>query len=54
LTNKTEEIQAPSKPHTKSVAKRFPMCIIQLEPVEGASKGIDERQGKLGDENINV
>jgi hypothetical protein len=28
LTNKTEEIQAPSKPRTKSVAKRFPMHIV--------------------------
>jgi hypothetical protein len=43
LTNKTEEIQAPSKLRTKSATKRFPMCIVQLEPVEGERKGIDER-----------
>jgi hypothetical protein len=43
LTNKTEEIQAPNKPRTNSVAKRFPMHIVQLEHVEGASKGIHER-----------
>jgi hypothetical protein len=36
LTNKNEEIQAPSKPCTKSSAKIFPMRTIQLEPVEGA------------------
>jgi hypothetical protein len=29
------------------------MRTIQLEPVEGASKGIDKRQRKLGDENTN-
>jgi chromosome segregation ATPase len=54
LTDKTEEIQAPSKPCTKSSAKRFPMHIVQLELVEGANKGIDERQVELGEENANV
>jgi hypothetical protein len=54
LTNKTEEIQAPSKPRTKSAAKRLLMRIVQLEPVEGARKGIDERWRKSGDENVNV
>jgi hypothetical protein len=30
------------------------MRAIRLEPVEGASKGIDERQRKSSDENMNV
>jgi hypothetical protein len=54
LNNKIEEIQDPSKPCTKSIAKRFPMHTLQLELVEGASKGIDEGKGKSGDENVNV
>jgi hypothetical protein len=39
LTDKTEEIQAPSKPRTKSSAKRFPIPTIQLELVECAKPG---------------
>jgi hypothetical protein len=54
LTNKTEEIQAPCKPHTKSIAKIFPMCTVHIEPVEGARKGINERRVELGEENENV
>jgi hypothetical protein len=54
LTDKNEEIHAPSKLHTKSSAKRFPMHIVQLDLVEGASKGIDERQMELGEENANT
>jgi len=54
LTNKTKEIQATSKPHTKSIGKRFPMRTIRLEPVESASKGIYERHGNSIDENVNV
>jgi hypothetical protein len=30
------------------------MCIVQLEPIEGESKEIDEGQGKSSDENVNV
>lgn len=37
-----------------SSTKRFPIHTIQLELVEGADKGIDERQVKLGEENTNV
>jgi len=54
LTNKNEEIQAPSKPRTKSAAKIFTMHTVRLEPIESASKGIEERQRKSGDENVNV
>jgi hypothetical protein len=53
LTNKNKEIQAPGKLCTKSTFKRFPICIIQLEPVEGESKGIGKGQGELGEENAN-
>jgi len=53
LTDKTEEIQAPSKPHTKSFAKRFPMHIVQLYLFKGANKGVDEIHVELGEENIN-
>jgi hypothetical protein len=54
LTNKNEDIQAPSKLSTKFAAKRFPMRIVQPEPVEGERKGIDERQVEFGEENENV
>jgi hypothetical protein len=54
LTDKTEEIQAPSKPRTKSSAKRFPIHTVQLELVECENKGIDERQVELGEENANT
>jgi hypothetical protein len=30
------------------------MRIIRIEPVEGESKGIDERQRKSGDESMNA
>jgi chromosome segregation ATPase len=39
---------------TNFVSKIFPMRTVQLEPVEGASKGIDERLVDLGEENENV
>ena len=54
LTNKTKEIQAPRKSRTKSSDKRFPMCIVQLELVEGANKGIDERKMDSGEEKVNA
>jgi hypothetical protein len=34
------ETQVPNKPHAKSVAKELLMHAIQLEPVEGTSRGI--------------
>jgi hypothetical protein len=42
LTYKTELIQYPSKPRTKSSAKTFPIHRVQLELVECEKKGIDE------------
>jgi hypothetical protein len=54
LNNKTKEIQVPSKPLTKSSAKRFSMCKVHLDLVEGVNKGIDERQVELGEENVNA
>jgi hypothetical protein len=54
LTDKTEEIQAPSKLRTKCSAKIFPIHTVQLELVEGENKGIDERQVELGEENANT
>jgi hypothetical protein len=53
LTNKTEEIHAPSKMCTKSSAKIFPMHTIQLERIEGENKGIDQIQVELGEESAN-
>ena len=54
MTDKIEEIQDPSKLHTKSSAKRFPIHTVQLELVEGENKGIDERHVELGEENANT
>jgi uncharacterized coiled-coil DUF342 family protein len=54
LTNKTKQIQAPSKLHTKSASKIFPIHNIQLEHVEGARKEIDERREELREENENI
>jgi hypothetical protein len=54
LIDKTEEIQAPSKPCTKSYANRFPIQTVHLELVEGENKEIDERQVELGEENENT
>jgi hypothetical protein len=31
------EAQAPSEPHTKSVAEKLLMCVVWLEPVKGSS-----------------
>jgi hypothetical protein len=53
LTNKTEEIQAPVNRAPNPLPRDFPYT-IQLELVECAYKGIDERQVELGEENANT
>jgi hypothetical protein len=48
LIKKPEETQAPNEPHTQSVAEKLLMRVVRLEPVEGSSQGISERQEKVG------
>jgi hypothetical protein len=48
LIKKPEETQAPSEPHTQSAAERLLMHVVQLEPVEGSSRGIGERRRRSG------
>jgi hypothetical protein len=54
FTDETEEIQAPSKPRTRSSARRFPIPTIQPELVECANQGIDEKKVELGEEDANT
>jgi len=54
LIRKPEESQAPSESHTYSIAEKLFMCVVQLEPVEGSSRGISERQRRPGTKNMEV
>jgi hypothetical protein len=54
LIKKPEETQAPNEPRTQSFAEKLLMCVVQLEPIEGSSRGISERQRRPGTENMEV
>jgi hypothetical protein len=54
LIKKPEETQAPNEPHTQSAAEKLLMHVVRLEPVEGSSRGISERQRRSGTENMEV
>jgi hypothetical protein len=47
--NVPKETQAPSKPLTRSYARRFPIPTVQIEFVEFSAQEIDEEQVKPGE-----
>ena len=46
LTNEPKETQAPSKPHTRSFARRCPIPIVQIESAKFIAHNIDEKKVK--------
>jgi hypothetical protein len=54
FTDEPKETQAPSKPLTRSSARRFPIPTVQTEFVEFAAQEIDEEQVKPGEKDSDV
>jgi hypothetical protein len=54
FTDETEETQAPSKPCTRSSAKRFPIPTIQTKFVECATQEIDEKKVEPGEKDADI
>jgi hypothetical protein len=52
--DESKETQAPSKPLTRSSARRFPIPIVQTKFFEFATQEIDEEQVKPGEKNVDV
>jgi hypothetical protein len=48
FNDEPKETHAPSKPVTRSSARRLPIPIVQMEFVEDATQEMDEEQGKSG------
>jgi hypothetical protein len=54
LIKKPEETQAPSEPCAQSTVEKLLVRVVRLEPVEGSSRGISERQRRSDTESMEV
>jgi len=54
LTYEPKETQAPSKPHTRSFARRCPIPIVQIESAKFIAHNIDENKVKPWEKDVDV
>jgi hypothetical protein len=54
LIKKPKETQAPNEPCTQSASEKLLLHVVHLEPLEGSSRGINERQRRPSNANMEV